>query len=256
MGKRGRLLIEQERVCAMDLGIKGRVALVTGASQGLGRASAEALATEGVRLVIAARREPELSEARDELVALGAEVLAIPSDMSIQHVPEMLVTRALEHFGRLDIVVGNAGGPPLGRALDVSDDQIEQAIQTNLMASVRLVRAAAPIMSQAHWGRICLITSNAVKQPKPRLSLSNTARTGLVAWAKTAAADLFERGITLNVICPGPHTTERLKTTGWQGVAGDPGDFGKIVAFLCSEQTKFVTGTTLTVDGGENVGLF
>ncbi|MDQ4091256.1 MAG: SDR family NAD(P)-dependent oxidoreductase, partial [Actinomycetota bacterium] len=179
----------------MDLGVGGRVALVTAASKGLGRASAVALAQEGVKVVICARGEEALAEAEAELAGYS-EVLAIPEDVTDPEAPARLVEAAAVRFGRLDIVVANAGGPPAGRALDVTDAQIEAAVNSNLLSSVRLVREAVPYMRTQGWGRICLITSSSIKQPIPTLALSNAARTGLWAWAKTAAADLFADGIT------------------------------------------------------------
>jgi 3-oxoacyl-[acyl-carrier protein] reductase len=240
----------------VDLGIAGRVALVTAASKGLGRAAAEALAGEGVRVVICARGADALAETESSLRSLGADVLAVPADVTDPAVPASLVATSVEHFGSLDILVGNAGGPPPGRALDLDDAAIEAAVNANLLTSVRLVREAVPHMRSGGWGRICLITSYSVKQPIPTLALSNTARTGLWAWAKTAAADLFGDGITLNLLAPGLHDTERVRQLGsGGGPMGDPGDFGRIAAFLCSEPAKFVTGVALQVDGGATLGL-
>ena len=131
-----------------------------------------------------------------------------------------------------------------------------RALNENLQAMVRLVRAAVPGMVARRWGRICLITSSAVKEPMPALALSNTARTGLWAWAKTAAQDLRQHGVTLNLACPGYHATDRLKAIGGAPdglLAGDPADFGKIVAFLCSEPAGFVSGAALQVDGAQSV---
>ena len=239
----------------MDLGIAGRVALVTAASKGLGRASALALTQEGVKVVICARGEEALAAAEAELSGYS-EVLAIPDDVTDPGAPARLVQAAVVRFGRLDIVVANAGGPPAGRALDVTDAQIEAAVNSNLLTSVRLVREAVPHMRKGGWGRICLITSSSIKQPIPTLSLSNAARTGLWAWAKTAATDLFAEGITLNLACPGLHNTERMQAIPTlEGPRGDPADFGKVVAFMCSEPAKFMSGSTVLVDGARAVGL-
>ncbi len=177
----------------MDLGIQGKVALVTAASRGLGRASAEALADDGARLVICARGEQALRTTEQALAARGAEVVAMAADMADPATPELLVDAALERFGRLDIVVANAGGPPPGSALELDDDAIRAAVETNLLSSVRLVRAALAPMRAQGWGRLCCISSYSVVQPIPGLALSNTARSGLRAWAKTAAADLAAR---------------------------------------------------------------
>ncbi len=238
----------------MELGIAGKVALVTAASKGLGRASAQALSEEGVSVVICARGEEALEEAA---AGMPGEVHAVVADVTRREVPQQLVDAAVERFGGLDILVANSGGPAPGRALEVDDDALVAAIEANLMTSVRLVRSAVPQMRARGWGRICLITSSSIKQPIPTLALSNTARTGLWAWAKTAAADLFPEGITLNLACPGIHATDRMRQLGGLGVgsAGDPADFGRVVAFLCSEPTRYVSGAALLVDGAATVGL-
>ena len=239
----------------MDLGIAGRVALVTAASKGLGRASAAALARDGAKVAVCARGPEALADAEAELGGL-TEVLAVQADVTDPAAPAQLVAATVERFGRLDIVVANAGGPPSGRALDVDDAQIEAAVNANLLTSVRLVREAVPHLRGQGWGRVCLITSSSVKQPIPTLALSNTARTGLWAWAKTAAIDLFDDGITLNLACPGLHDTDRMKQiTTLEGPRGDPKAFGEVVAFLCSEPARFISGTAVVVDGGRTLGL-
>jgi 3-oxoacyl-[acyl-carrier protein] reductase len=240
----------------VDLAIAGRVALVTAASKGLGRASALALAGEGVRVAICARGEEALRATEADIRALGGEVLAITADVTDPTAPARLVAETTERFGGLDILVGNAGGPPPGRALDVVDEQIVAAVNANLTTSVRLVREAVPWMRRGGWGRICLITSFSIKQPIPTLSLSNLARTGLWAWAKTAAQDLFPDGITLNLACPGPFATDRMKQlAGDPAHMGDPADFGRIVAFLCSQPCNFLSSAAVNVDGAGVVGL-
>jgi 3-oxoacyl-[acyl-carrier protein] reductase len=241
----------------MDLGIAGRVALVTSASKGLGRASAVALAEEGAKVAICARGEEALREAEAELAA-HAEVMAVPVDVTDPAVAPALVAQVVDRFGRLDILVANAGGPPPGRSLDLDDEAIGEAVNANLLTSVRLVRSAVPHMRAGGWGRICLITSSSIKQPIPTLALSNMARTGLWAWAKTAAGDLFGDGITLNTICPGLHATDRIKELDIDPnlPVGDPRRFGQIVAFLCSEPAAFVNGAAVLVDGGRCLGLF
>jgi 3-oxoacyl-[acyl-carrier protein] reductase len=239
----------------VDLGIAGRVALVTAASKGLGLASAMALAQEGAKVVICARGEEALAAAEAQLAA-HTEVLAIPDDVTEPEAPARLVRAAVTRFGRLDSLVTNAGGPPAGRALDVTDAQIEAAVNANLHTTVRQVREAVPHMRNQGWGRICLMTSSSIKQPIPTLALSNAARTGLWAWAKTAACDLFDDGITLNVACPGLHDTERMQAIPTlEGPRGDPADFGRVVAFMCSEPAKFMSGSTVLVDGARAVGL-
>ena len=154
----------------MDLGVSGRVALVTAASKGLGRASAVALAQEGAKVVICARGAEALVDAEAELGSC-TEVLAIQADVTDPAVPAQLVAASVERFGRLDIVVANAGGPPAGRSLEIDDAQLEAAVNANLLTSVRLVREAVPHMRQQGGGRICLITSSSIKQPIPTLAL-------------------------------------------------------------------------------------
>src|SRR5688500_1923859 len=172
----------------MDLGIAGRVAIVASSSKGLGRAAAEALAAEGCKVVMCSRNADELRAAADPIGAL-----AVPMDITEPDAPQRLVEAALAEHGRLDIVVPNAGGPPPGRALDVTDEQLLAAVNANLLATIRLVRSALPHLEAQAWGRICMITSYTVKQPAAGLALSNVARTGLWAWTKTAAVDLLPR---------------------------------------------------------------
>jgi 3-oxoacyl-[acyl-carrier protein] reductase len=143
---------------------------------------------------------------------------------------------------------------------EVDDDGIRAAVEANFLSAVRLVRAAVPSMRSRRWGRICCIASYSIVQPLPGLALSNTARVGLWAWAKTAASDLAAEGsgITVNLACPGPHATERMRQLGGAGgggVMGDPGDFGRVVAFLCSEPAGFVNGAAVIVDGGASLAL-
>jgi 3-oxoacyl-[acyl-carrier protein] reductase len=236
----------------VDLGIEGKAALVTGASRGLGFGVAHGLAEEGCRVAVCARDPEVLERAAAEL---PGEILALPADVTHPEAPATLVSATVERFGRLDVLVANAGGPPPTRALDVEDEVLTDALNANLMTSIRLVREAVPHMRATGWGRIVLITSWGVKQPIPTLAYSNTARTGLWAWAKTAAADLIDDGITLNLACPGPHATDRARELGLTGRMGDPKDFGRVVAFLCSEPAGFVSGTALQVDGAGSVGL-
>jgi 3-oxoacyl-[acyl-carrier protein] reductase len=236
----------------MDLGVEGKVALVTAASKGLGRASAQALVEEGAKVAINSRDAKNLRATATEL---GADVLALPGDVTDPAAPRRLVEATVERFGGLHILVANAGGPPKGRAIDVDDATLQAAIDANLLTSVRLVRAALPHLRAAGWGRICLIASSSVKQPIPDLATSNTARAGLWGWAKTAAQELVDEGITLNLACPGLHRTQRILDTGFSGRLGDPEDFGHVVAFLCSEPAGFISGAALQVDGAGTLGL-
>jgi 3-oxoacyl-[acyl-carrier protein] reductase len=240
----------------MDLGIAGKVALVTASSKGLGRASAEALALEGVKVVISARGEEALGDAAAAIRAAGGEVHTVVADVTRPDAPARLVEETQRRYGGMDILVANAGGPPPGRALEITDEQIAAAVNANLVTSVRLVRAALPWLQQNGWGRICCITSYSIKQPLPNLSLSNLSRTGLWAWAKTAAADLFPTGVTLNLACPGSHATDRMRQLGGDPASmGDPGAFGRVVAFLCSQPAAYLSGAAVMVDGAASMGL-
>lgn len=237
----------------MDLGLSGRTALVTAGSKGLGLATAMALAGEGTRLLISSRDEENLAAAREKLESAGApECVTLPGDMADADTPARLVAAAIERWGRLDVLVANSGGPKPGPTLETSDDDIRGAVDAVLLPAVRLVREAAPHMRERRWGRICAITSYGVELPLPSLPLSNVARTGLFAWVRTAARELADDGVTINIACPGPHATDRMKQLGGAGGGGpmgDPADFGKAVAFLCSEAAGFISGTSLVVDG-------
>jgi len=236
----------------MDLGLEGKVALVTASSKGLGFATASALAAEGVHVAINGHETERLEAAA---ATLGDETLALSGDVTESDAPAALVDATVDRFGRLDILVANAPGPPKGRALEVSDEVLRGALEANLLTSIRLVRAAVPHMRAAGWGRIVLCASWGIKQPIPDLAASNTARAGLWAWAKTAAADLIDDGITLNLLAPGLHDTDRVRELGATGRLGDPDDFGRIAAFLCSTSTGFLTGAALQVDGAATLGL-
>ena len=203
----------------MDLGIQGKVALVTAASRGLGRASAEALAAEGAEARDLRPSEGSLLDAGEALAAQGAEVLAMAADIDGSrrsgppHRRRRRAIRSPRHRG------GQQRGAAPGTALELDDDAIRAAVEANLLSSVRLVRGALPYMRAEGWGRLCCISSYSVVQPIPGLALSNTARSGLRAWAKTAAADLAaeDGGITLNLVCPGPHATDRMRELGGSG---------------------------------------
>lgn len=240
----------------MDLGLDGRVALVTAASKGLGRATAEALAAEGASVLICARGQEALDATAEAIRAAGGRVTPVVADVTQPEVPARLVAETVATYGRLDVVVANAGGPPPARALEVDDADISAAVNANLATSVRLVRESVPHLRAGGWGRICCITSVSVRQPIGDLALSNLARTGLWGWAKTAAQDLFADGITLNLACPALHDTDRVRELGHVGARmGDPTDLGKVVAFLCSEPAGFISGVALGVDGASVAGL-
>jgi 3-oxoacyl-[acyl-carrier protein] reductase len=256
----------------MDLGIHGQVAIVVASSKGLGRASAEALAAEGAKVTICSRNARELEQTAATMREQGAEVLAVPADVTDPRQIQQLVARTVEHFGRLDILVNNAGGPPPGGFNDVDDKQWEQAFYLNLMSAVRLIRQVVPHMQQQGSGRIINIVSSSVKEPIDGLILSNSIRAGVIGLAKTLSRELGPQGITVNNVLPGRILTDRLRSlhqrTAQQlgitveevtrratqdiplGRLGTPADLGAVVAFLASRQAGYLTGVTIQVDGG------
>jgi 3-oxoacyl-[acyl-carrier protein] reductase len=262
----------------MDFGIKDRVALVTAASKGLGRGSALALAGEGCRLAVCARTRPDIETAAKEIAAqTGAEVAPFVADMSRPDDIDRLLEGIRSRLGDPDIVVCNAGGPPPGNFATIKIEQFLPAVELSMMSSIRLTYAAVPAMIKKGWGRIVYITSVSVKQPIPFILLSNTARAGLAGFMKTVAREIAHTGVTVNAVLPGTHDTDRVRQTAHtraategmtfeealraQGgnnpmrVLGDAGDFGAVVAFLCSKQARFITGENVLVDGGAYAGL-
>ncbi|MBI1336770.1 MAG: SDR family oxidoreductase [Phycisphaera sp.] len=254
----------------MDTGLRGKVALVTAASKGLGRGCAAALAAEGVRVAICARHENEVRRTADEL---GGGVLPWVCDVTDTQQVGKLLGDVRSTLGEIDILVTNAGGPPAGTFATTPIEQYPKAIDLNLMSAVRLVHGVVGPMKEKHWGRIVMVTSISVKQPIGNLLLSNMARAGLTGFMKTIATELAPHGITVNALLPGLHETDRVKSllasqTGdfeknkAQMVAGVPmkrlgnaADFGAACAFLCSMQAGFITGQNLLIDGGAYAGL-
>jgi 3-oxoacyl-[acyl-carrier protein] reductase len=259
----------------MDLGLSGRVALVTAASKGMGKASAMGLAAEGAKVVMCARTESDLKTAAEEIRAkTRAEVLAIPADVTKKDDVTALVDRALKTFGQIDILVANAGGPPRGYFEDMTDEQWQGAFDVSLLSVVRLVRGVLPSMKTRRWGRILTIQSVSVKQPIPELLLSNAVRPGVAGMMKTLAGQLGKDGITVNTVCPGKIMTDRF--LGGQKISGlsreeylaravedvpvrrvgTPEEFANVIVFLASERASYVTGVSVQVDGGLVRGLF
>jgi len=239
----------------MDLGIAGRRAAVAAASQGLGKATAAALAAEGVTVAICSRSRERVEAAATDIP--GAVPLV--ADVGTEDGAAQFVRDARDALGGVDILVANGGGPPPGTFATVPVEQYRTAFEQNCLSAISMCAEAVPAMREQHWGRVLAITSIAVRQPIANLILSNTARAGLTGFLKTLAREVAEDGVTVNSIQPGSHDTERIRalTGGSAGNAriGDPADFGKIAAFLCSEPAKFLTGAGVHVDGGAYAAL-
>ena len=257
----------------MDLGIRGRVALVCGASSGLGWAVSRALAMEGVRVAACARTAEKLEKAAEDLrKETKGDIFAIAADVSVPAQVKTLVAKTVEHFGKVDILVCNAGGPPPGSFLSQPEDAWQKAVELNLLSTINLCREAVPHMRKGGWGRIINITSFAAKQPHDGLILSNTARAGVLGFAKSLANEMASSGILVNTVCPGAFETERhtaltQKRAAAEGISfeeasskrakeiplgrfGQPAEFGDLVAFLASERAAYITGTAIQIDGG------
>ena len=247
----------------MDLGLRGRTAIVCGASSGLGLASAEALAAEGANVSMFARRREQL-----ELDAERIGALAVRGDVTNASDLERLVERTLEAFGGIDVVVWNGGGPPAGKPSEVTDEALETAFELLVLPAVRLVRLCLPHLRKSDQARIVAITSATVKEPTPHLSLSNAMRPGLTGWLKTLARELGPESITVNCVAPGRIDTPRMTELYGEGGPppeelaqiplgrlGAPREFGDVVCFLASARAAYISGTTVLVDGGMSRGL-
>lgn len=254
----------------MDLGISGRVALVTASTKGLGRAAAESLAAEGCSVAVSSRSAEDARAAAAEITDRYAVPAAgFACDVTKPDDLERLVASAETELGPIDIAIPNTGGPPPGVFNRLDDDAWSVGVESTLMNVVRLVRLVSPGMAQRGWGRIVCITSTSAHEPIAGLTISNTLRPGLHGLVKDLSNDLAPRGVTVNAVAPGMHDTDRLRhvaearnpedpEAGLRGIAetipvgrlGKPADFGKAVAFLCSEPAAFITGAALFMDGG------
>lgn len=257
----------------MDLGLGGKVALVTAGSQGLGAAAAAAFAREGARVAICARNRSPLMDTCHRIAdETGAEVLAVTADVSRAADVERLVAATVDRFGRLDILVTNAGGPPAGNFFDLDETDWEAAAQLTLMSAVRLCYAAVPVMRKQGAGSILAITSMSVKQPLDDLILSNSLRLGVIGLVKSLSTELGPDGIRVNAICPGWTGTERVGEllqaravkSGLTvdderanitaaiplGRMADPEEFARVATFISSPAASYITGVSLLVDGG------
>ncbi|MCZ6558825.1 MAG: SDR family oxidoreductase [SAR324 cluster bacterium] len=262
----------------MDLEIKGKIALVTAGSKGLGRASAEELSQAGCRVAICARTTAQVeATAREIFAASGHEVLAFSADMSKEADINRLLDEVRGKLGDPEILVINAGGPPAGNYDNTPIEEYPKAIELTLMSGVRLTHGCLPAMRKAGWGRIVMISSISVKQPLPFLLLSNMARAGLTGFMKTVASEIAASGVTVNAVLPGSHLTDRIRSTAEKRAAdegrpledilaetashipmrriGEPRELAALVAFLASGRSSFITGTSTVVDGGAYAGL-
>lgn len=259
----------------MDLGLRERVAVVCGASQGMGRAIAASLAAEGARVLLVARSEERLEQAKVTIAGEvpGARLASLAQDLTAPDGAEAVVRAARDHWGRLDVLVTNTGGPPPGQPLDLDDDKYLLAYQQNFMNVVRLCRQAVPLMRENAYGRIVNVLALSVRQIEDNLVLSSTSRLGVVAYARYLAEQVAADGITVNNVLPGSIHTERLGQVAAMQARhfgrdpdrelalraqrvpmkrlGRPQEMGDLVAFLASERAAFLTGLSLPVDGGQ-----
>ena len=268
----------KRKIRNMNTGLHKRVALVAASSQGLGKATAEALAAEGCRLALCARNEERLREVAESIrQQYGVEVLARKVDVSEFDAVHRFVGEVVGHFGQLDVCVTNAGGPPAKGFLATTMDDWMAAVRLNLLSTVAFAHAVIPHMQKRRWGRFITITSVAVRQPVPDLVLSNSIRAGVVGLLKSLSNEFGKDGILFNNVAPGFTATERLKELaaaqskasgktqqeifdGWASDSalkrlGEPEEVADAIVWLASERASCITGQTLLVDGGTYHGL-
>ncbi|MEE9441089.1 MAG: SDR family oxidoreductase [candidate division Zixibacteria bacterium] len=261
----------------MDFELHDKVALVAGASAGLGFAAAKTLFEEGARLAICSSNQERIDKAAISLSKDTNKVLPIMCDLSKESQIKTLIDRTEAHFGKIDILVTNCGGPPLGTHENLTEKEWELAYNLTFMSTIRLIQSVLPGMKERKFGRIILITSMAAKQPVPNLMLSNSYRAGLLGFAKTLSLEIAENGITVNTVLPGYTATDRLdyfakeinEQTGksreeiynsWQQTVpvkrlGKPEELGALITFLASQQAAYITGTAIAADGGRSAGI-
>jgi 3-oxoacyl-[acyl-carrier protein] reductase len=257
----------------MDLELANKVAIVGGASKGLGRACAEVLAQEGVKVAMCSRSREDLEAVAKEIErATGTEIFVFAGDLDRHQTIRELVAATVDRFGRLDIMVNNSGGPPLARAHSATEEQWATAVQRSLLFFARMCREALPHLKRAGSGRIVNILASTVYQPIPNLALSGATRLGVVAFAKSLADEVGRDGILVNNVCPGSILSERMLSNVTArarelgisveealaqraaetavGRLGEPRELAHLVAFLASAKSSYITGTTILVDGG------
>ena len=236
----------------MDLGLRGKTAIVCGASSGMGLAVAEALAAEGANVAMFARRRDVLEREADRIGAL-----AIRGDLTVPKDLAKLVEQTLGAFGGIDVLVNNGGGPPAGPAAGVADNAVEEAVELLLLSVIRLTNLCLPHLETSGRGRIVNIESSSVRAPIDNLALSNALRPGVVGWMKTLAREVAPKAITVNTIAPGQIDTDRLRSLGGgnpdavpMGRLGDAAEIASVACFLASDRAAYVTGAVIPVDGG------
>jgi 3-oxoacyl-[acyl-carrier protein] reductase len=256
----------------MDLGLKGKTALVLGGSKGLGRGIADALAGEGVAVAMLARGKEALDKAAAEITARGGRAIGLAADLGDWPVVERAANAAREQLGPIDILVNNGGGPPPAKAIGIAPETWEEYFRAMVLVHFRLTEMLLPDMRKRKWGRIINVASESVIQPIPALALSNTLRAAVVGWAKTLAGELAADGITVNTMLPGAFETDRTRqfqkiASEREGITaeefmrrsarnipvgrmGQPAEFGAAAAFLASPLAGYITGSMLRLDGG------
>jgi 3-oxoacyl-[acyl-carrier protein] reductase len=250
----------------VDFGIRGKRAAVAASSGGLGLASAQALAAEGVRVALCGRDRDRLADGVRSITDAGGDAVGIAGDVSTAAGGGRFVADAIDALGGVDILVPNAGGPPAGGFGSIDLELYGPALEQNLLSTVAMCAAAVPAMREQGWGRVVAITSISVRQPIDGLILSNTARAGTTGFLKTLALEVAGDGVTVNSVQPGSHATDRLRSIHGGDLTqaarqiptreiGRPEDFGWVVAFLCSDHARFITGAAIPVDGGAHRGL-
>ena len=263
----------------MDLGLKDRVAIVAASSQGLGKAVALGLGREGAKLAICSRAESKINKTAEEIHReTGVEVLARPVDVTVYEQVQRFVAETQERFGRVDICVTNAGGPPAKPFSDTTVEDWQAGVNLNLMSTLYFVREVLPLMQKRKWGRLITITSASVKQPIDNLVLSNSVRSAVSGLVKTLSNEYGKDNILVTNVCPGYTLTSRLdelsgrlaKAEGvdpteiqqrWArqvplGRLGSPEEFANMVVFLASERSSYITGVSIVIDGGFVKGVY
>jgi 3-oxoacyl-[acyl-carrier protein] reductase len=256
----------------MDLDLKNRVAVVLAASSGIGRGIARVLAQEGCNLAICARDPRRLEMAANEIRGAGAQVMAVVADVASAPSLDAFYDQVIDRYGKVDILINNAGGPPAGKSLELREEHYAIAYELTLMSVVRSCRRVVPLMQKQQWGRIINIESTSIKCALDNMVLSNVFRSAVAAFAKTLSMEYARDGIRVHTLMSGPFNTQRMQELGttaarlkgisfeqWKieaeegtsvGRFGDPLEFGALTAFLASDKAEYMNGTCIAIDGG------